>query len=46
MYDIDYNKTLEVVPVGGIGLWKHSGVLSEFGKIREIGKCHVLSIDE
>ena len=25
-----------VVPMGCIGLWKHSGVLSEFGKIREI----------
>ena len=26
-----------IVPMGCIGLWKHSGVLSEFGKIREIG---------
>ena len=35
------------VPVGCIGLWKHNGVLSEFGTIREIGKmCHVMSIDE
>ena len=30
-----------------VGLWKHNGVLSEFGKIRETGKmCHVMSIDE
>ena len=36
-----------VVLMGCIGLWKHSGVLSEFGKIREIGNmCHVTSIDE
>ena len=36
-----------VVPMGCIGLWKHSGILSEFGKIREIGNmCHVMSIDE
>ena len=41
------NKTPKVVPVGCIGLWKHNGFLSEFGKIREIGKmCHVISIDE
>ena len=41
------NKTPKVVPIGCIGLWKHNGVLSEFGKIREIGKmCHVMSIDE
>ena len=41
------NKTPKVVPVGCIGLRKHNGVLSEFGKIREIGKmCHVMSIDE
>ena len=33
--------------MGCIGLCKHNGVLSEFGKIREIGKmCHVMSIDE
>ena len=36
-----------VVPMGCIGLWKHSGILSEFGKIREIGNmCHVMSIEE
>ena len=41
------NKTPKVVSVGCVGLWKHNGVLSEFGKIREIGKmCHVMSIDE
>ena len=41
------NKTPKVVSVGCIGLWKHNGVLSEFGKIRETGKmCHVMSIDE
>ena len=29
------------------GLWKHNGVLCEFGKIRKTGKmCHVMSIDE
>ena len=33
--------------MGCVGLWKHNGVLSEFGKIRETGKmCHVMSIDE
>ena len=41
------NKALKVVPVGCIGLWKHNGVLSEFGKIRKIRKmCHVVSLDE
>ena len=41
------NKTPKVVSVGCVGLWKHNGVLSEFGKIRETGKmCHVMSIDE
>ena len=36
------NKTPKTVPVGCIGLCKYNGVLSEFGKIREIGKmCHV-----
>ena len=41
------NKTPKVVPLGCIGLWKHNGVLSEFGKIRKIEKmCHVMSIDE
>ena len=31
--------------MGCVGLWKHNGVLSEFGKIRETGKmCHVMSI--
>ena len=41
------NKTPKVVPVGCIGLWKHNGVLSEFGKIRKIRKmCHVMSLDE
>ena len=40
------NKTSKVVPVGCIGLWKHNGVTSEFGKIREIGKmCHIMSIE-
>ena len=35
------------VSVGCVGLWKHNGVLSEFGKIRETGKMsHVMSIDE
>ena len=37
----------KVIPMGCIGLWKHNGVLSEFGKISEIGKmCHIVSIDE
>ena len=41
------NKTPKVVCVGCVGLWKHNGVLSEFGKIRETGKmCHVISIDD
>ena len=41
------NKTPKVVPLGCIGLWKHNSALSEFGKIRKIGKmCHVMSIDE
>ena len=41
------DKTPKVVSVGCVGLWKHNGVLSEFGKIRETGKmCHVMSIDE
>ena len=41
------NKTPKVVSVGCVGPWKHSGVLSEFGKIRETGKmCYVMSIDE
>ena len=41
------NKTPKVVPVGYIGLCKHNEVLSESGKIREVGKmCHVISIDE
>ena len=41
------NKTTKVVSVGCVGLSKHNGVLSEFGKIRETGKmCHVMSIDE
>ena len=45
--NFDPNKTPKVVSVGCIGLWKHNGVLSEFGKIRETGKmCHVMSIDE
>ena len=43
----ELNKTPKVVSVGCVGLWKHNGVLSEFGKIRETGKmCHVMSIDE
>ena len=41
------NKTPKVVSVGCAGLWKHNGVLSEFGKSRETGKMsHVMSIDE
>ena len=36
--DFTDNKTPIVVPVGCIGLWKHHCVLSEFGKIKEIGK--------
>ena len=41
------NKTPKVVSVECVGLWKHNGVQSEFGKIRETGKmCHVMSIDE
>ena len=44
---LNWNKTPKVVSVGCVGLWKHNGVLSEFGKIRETGKmCHVMSIDE
>ena len=43
----EVNKMPNVIPVECIGLWKHNGVLSEFGKIRKIGKmCHVMSIDE
>ena len=43
----ELNKTPKVVSVGCVGPWKHNGVLSEFGKIRETGKmCHVMSIDE
>ena len=39
------NKTPKVVSVGCVGLWKHNGLLSEFGKIKETGKmCHVMSI--
>ena len=42
--DLCYNKTPKVVSVGCVGPWKHNGVLSEFGKIRETGKtCHVMS---
>ena len=45
--DVNLHKTPKVVSVGCVGLWKHNGVLSEFGKIRETGKmCHVMSIDE
>ena len=41
------NKTPKVVSVGCVGLWKHNGVLSESGKIRETGKmCHVMSIKQ
>ena len=41
------HKTPKVVPVGCVGLWKHNGVISEFGKIRKIRKmCQVMSIDE
>ena len=41
------NKMPKVIPMGCIGLWKHNGVLSEFGKIRKIRKmCHVMSLDE
>ena len=44
---LNTNKTPNVVSVGCVGLLKHNGVLSEFGKIRETGKmCHVMSIDE
>ena len=43
----EMNKTPKVVSVGCVDLWKHNGVLSEFGKIGETGKmCHVMSIDE
>ena len=41
------NKTPKVVSVGCVGRWKHNGILSKFGKIRETGKLfHVMSIDE
>ena len=41
------HKTPKVVPVGCIGLWRHNGILSEFGKIGKIRKMrHVMSIDE
>ena len=44
---IIFNKMPKVVSVGCVGLGKHNGVLSEFGKITETGKmCHVMSIDE
>ena len=44
---LNSRKTPRVVSVGWVALWKHNGVLSEFGKIRETGKiCHVMSIDE
>ena len=47
LFNLKENKTPKVVSVGCVGLWKHNGVLSEFGKIRETGKiCHVMSIDE
>ena len=47
MAEGEYNKTPKVVSVGCVDLWKHNGVLSEFGKIRETGKmCHAMSIDE
>ena len=36
------NKTPKVVSVGCVGLWKHSGVLSDFGKIRKPERCVVL----
>ena len=46
-FKMDQNNTPKVVSVGCVRLWKHNGVLSEFGKIRETGKmCHVMSIDE
>ena len=33
--------------MGCLGLWKHNGVISEFGIIRKIRKmCQVMSIDE
>ena len=39
---LNSRKTPRVVSVGWVALWKHNGVLSEFGKIRETGKmCHV-----
>ena len=45
--DFTKNKTPKVVSVGCVGLWKHNGVLTEFGQIRETEKmCHVMSIDE
>ena len=36
------NKTPKVVSVGCVGLWKHNGVLSEFGKIRKPERCVML----
>ena len=39
---ITTNKTPKVVSVGCVGLWKHNGVLSEFGKIREPERCVTL----
>ena len=36
------NKTPKVVSVGSVGLWKHNGVLSEFGEIRETERCVML----
>ena len=37
--DFTKNKTPKVVSVGCVGLWKHHGVLSEFGKLGKPERC-------
>ena len=47
LFNLKENKTPKVVSVSCVGLWKHNGVLSEFGKTGETeNMCHVMSIDE
>ena len=47
LFNLKENKTPKVVSVGCVGLWKHNGALSEFGKTGETeNMCHVMNIDE
>ena len=39
---LNSHKTPRVVSVGWVGLWKHNGVLSEFGKIGKPERCVML----